>query len=360
MTKWIVWGAVIAAIAALFVVSACATKNPYFNAARSHHTSEGFRNVHGGPHPGGFWKWKWAQWREGLPKKPKEGYRFALLHPDVDFLIANRDVTTLTWIGHATLLLQMGGVNILTDPHFSDRASPVDFAGPKRIVPAALTIDELPNIDIVVISHNHYDHLDAASVMKLNKKANGKTLFLVPLGMKRWFAARKIDHVIEMDWWDERNELGLRIAFTPMQHWSKRTLWDTNQALWGGWMFTRENYKFLFLADTGYSQDFADIYQRYGAVDFAAIPVGHYEPRWFMKLQHANPEDSVHIMQDLHARKAVGIHWGTFDDLTDESLYDPPQALSAARNQAQVSGEQFFLMSHGEMRKLSAEKTARN
>ena len=229
MTKWIVWGAVLAAIAALFVVSACATKNPYFNAARSHHTSEGFRNVHGGPHPGGFWKWKWAQWREGLPKKPKEGYRFALLHPDVDFLIANRDVTTLTWIGHATLLLQMGGVNILTDPHFSDRASPVDFAGPKRIVPAALTIDELPNIDIVVISHNHYDHLDAASVMKLNKKANGKTLFLVPLGMKRWFAARKIDHVIEMDWWDERNELGLRIAFTPMQHWSKRTLWDTDR-----------------------------------------------------------------------------------------------------------------------------------
>lgn len=359
-TRVMVWTAVLVAMAGMLIVSACASKSPYFNPSRSHHTADGFRNVYGEKHRGGFWKWKWAQWREGLPKKPLQGYKFPVRHPDVNFLQANRGEATMTWIGHATLLLQIGGVNILTDPHFSDRASPVDFAGPKRVVPPAMSIDELPNIDLVVISHNHYDHLDAASVIKLNKKANGKTRFLVPLGLKRWFTARKIDNVVEMDWWEERTESNLRIAFTPMQHWSKRTLSDTNQTLWGGWFIAKEDYKFLFLADTGYSKDFADIYSRYGAVDLAAIPMGHYEPRWFMKLQHANPEDALNIMRDLHARQAVGIHWGTFDDLTDESLYDPPKALASAREQARLPDGQFFLMEHGEMRKLSAISSARN
>jgi N-acyl-phosphatidylethanolamine-hydrolysing phospholipase D len=358
MTKKIVWFLAFASIVVLMVMGACASKNPYYQTNRSHHTPEGFRNLYAQKHPGGFWKWKRDQWREGLPKKPAGGYHFPLLRPDLAYLSANRNDTTMTWVGHATLLLQMKGVNILTDPHFSERASPVDFAGPKRVVAAPLTIDELPPIDIVVLSHNHYDHLDAASVIKLNQRGKGKTLFLVPLGLKTWFNARKIENVVEMDWWQDRDVLGLNIAFTPMQHWSKRTLTDTNQALWGGWLFSSGGYKFLFLADTGYSKDFQDIFERYGAVDLAAIPIGHYEPRWFMKIQHANPEESVHIMQDLHARQAVGVHWGTFDDLTDESLYDPPKKLAIALKAANVPKEQFWVMQHGETRKLSSSRTA--
>lgn len=358
MTKKIVWFIALTGIATVFIVGACATKNPHYNVNRSHHTPEGFRNLYAEKHPGGFWKWKREQWREGLPKKPKDGYQFPLLRPDIALLNANRSDMTLTWIGHATLLLQMNGVNILTDPHFSERASPVDFAGPKRVVAVPLTIDELPSIDIIVISHNHYDHLDAASVIQLNQRAKGKTVFLVPLGIKAWFNARKVKNVVEMDWWQARDMLGLNIAFTPMQHWSKRTLTDTNQALWGGWLFTSDNYKFLFLADTGYSKDFQDIYARYGAVDLAAIPIGHYEPRWFMKIQHVNPEESVRIMQDLRARQAVGVHWGTFDDLTDESLYDPPKGLATALDAANVPSEKFWVMQHGETRRLSSSQTA--
>jgi N-acyl-phosphatidylethanolamine-hydrolysing phospholipase D len=354
MTKRIVWAITLVVIATLLIVGACASKNPNFNAARNHHTADGFRNLHAEKHPGGFWKWKRDQWREGLPKKPAGGYKFPLLKPDTTYLAANRSESTLTWIGHATLLVQIKGVNILTDPHFSERASPVDFAGPKRVVPAAMTIGELPPIDLVVISHNHYDHLDAASVIQLNKRANGKTLFLVPLGIKKWFTARKIDNVVEMDWWDERSELGLNIAFTPMQHWSKRTLWDTNQALWGGWLFRAENFKFIFIADSGYSKDFAEIFLRYGAMDFAAVPIGHYEPRWFMKMQHANPPEALQMVRDLHAAKAIAVHWGTFDDLTDESLYDPPQILNQALSAAELPSEKLAVMTHGETRKLAA------
>ncbi len=354
MTKKIVWLVALLGIATLMIVGACVSKNPNYNVSRSHHTPDGFRNLYAVEHPDGFWKWKRDQWRNGLPKKPQGGYRFPLLKPDTIFLNANRSDATVTWIGHATLLLQLQGVNILTDPHFSERASPVDFAGPKRVVPAALTIDELPPIDVVVISHNHYDHLDATSVIKLNKRGNGKTLFLVPLGLKRWFNARKIDHVVEMDWWDERSELGVKFALTPMQHWSKRTLWDTNQALWGGWLVQSEkSFKFIFIADSGYSKDFAEIYRRYGAIDFAAVPVGHYEPRWFMKMQHANPPEALQMVQDLHATQAIGVHWGTFDDLTDESLYDPPKLLAAALAEAKSPTDKLALMMHGETRKLA-------
>lgn len=353
MIKKLVWIFTLLTIAALMIVGACASKNPNFNATRSHHTREGFRNLYAEKHPGGFWKWKREQWREGLPKKPKEGYRFSQVKPDLAYLSANRNDTTVTWIGHATLLLQIKGINILTDPHFSERASPVDFAGPKRVVPAAMKIEELPPIDVVAISHNHYDHLDAASVIALNKRANGKTLFLVPLGIKKWFNARKIENVVEMDWWDERNELGLKFAFTPMQHWSKRTLWDTNQALWGGWLIQAEKFKFIFIGDSGYSKDFTDIYNRYGSMDFAAVPIGHYEPRWFMKMQHANPPEALQMVEDLHATKAIGVHWGTFDDLTDESLYDPPKMLETALKSANLPSEKLSIMTHGETRRLN-------
>jgi N-acyl-phosphatidylethanolamine-hydrolysing phospholipase D len=353
MKQRIVWSVVFAFVAAALAVSSCASKNPYYSAQRPHHTLEGFRNNYAQRPGGSFWKWKLEQWHDTRPKRPPGGYHFPLHKPDVEFLKGNRSAPTLTWIGHATLLVQLGGVNILTDPHFSGRASPVGFAGPARVVAPALEIAELPHIDIVVLSHNHYDHLDTPSMVKLNAQAGGPPLYFVPLGMKRWFAARGITNTVELDWWEEKNHMGLTIAFTPMQHWSKRTLWDANQVLWGGWYIKHPQFKFLFLADTGYSKDFQDIYERYGAPDLAAIPVGHYEPRWFMKTQHANPTESVQIHRDLHAKQSLGVHWGTFEGLTDEYLDEPPRALKAALAAARISDQEFFLLEHGEMRKLT-------
>ena len=332
------------------LLAACRS-NPYYNPAKSHHTQNGFRNNYPHQEKQSFWSWQWERWKNGVPPDPDGGYGFALVKPDVTFLKANRTEPTLTWIGHATLLLQVGGVNVLTDPHFTERASPVSFAGPKRHVPPALSIAELPHIDVVVISHNHYDHLDAGTVKQLNRQTAGPPRFFVPLGEKAWFASEGIDNVAELDWWDRVKFRGLDIHLVPVQHWSARTPWDRNETLWGGWMIEHADFRFFFSGDTGYSKDFADIRSRFGPIDLAAIPVGCYEPRWFMKANHVNAEEALQIHRDLGARRSVGIHWGTFR-LTDELLDEPPRKLAAALVKAGVAPERFFLMKHGEMRKL--------
>ena len=330
---------------------AASRSNPHYNPAKSHHTQSGFRNNYSHQEKQSFWKWQWERSTHGVPENPPGGYGFALLRPDVAFLASNRVEPTLTWIGHATLLLQVGGVNILTDPHLTERASPVSFAGPKRQVPPALSLDNLPRIDVVVVSHNHYDHLDAGTVTRLNRQAGGPPRFFVPLGLKAWFASRGIDNVSELDWWDHLQHMGLAIHFVPVQHWSARSPWDRNETLWGGWVIEHPALRFFFSGDTGYSKDFADIRSRLGPIDLAALPVGCYEPRWFMKENHVNPEESVQIHRDLGARRSVGIHWGTFR-LTDERLDEPPKKLTEALAAAGIPAEQFFLMKHGETRNL--------
>lgn len=336
--------------ACVLLLAACRS-NPHYNPAKSHHTERGFRNNYPHQEKQSFWRWQWERWKNGVPPDPDGGYGFALVKPDVTFLKANRNESTLTWIGHATLLLQVGGVNVLTDPHFTERASPVSFAGPKRHVPPALPIAELPHIDVVVISHNHYDHLDTGTVKQLNRQAGGPPRFFVPLGEKAWFASEGIDNVAELDWWDRVRYRGLDIHLVPVQHWSARTPWDRNETLWGGWIIEHPHLRFFFSGDTGYSKDFADIRSRFGPIDLAALPVGCYEPRWFMKANHVNPEEAVQVHRDLGARRSVGIHWGTFR-LTDERLDEPPAKLTEALVKAGISTDEFFLMKHGETRKL--------
>jgi N-acyl-phosphatidylethanolamine-hydrolysing phospholipase D len=221
------------------------------------------------------------------------------------------------------------------------------------VVAPALRMAELPHIDAVVISHNHYDHLDRATVQRLAAQANGSARFFVPLGLKAWFAGIGIREVTELDWWDEARFRGLQFTLTPVQHWSSRTPWDRDQTLWGGWLVEAPHFRFFFAGDTGYSQDFADIGRRLGYVDLAAIPIGAYEPRWFMQIMHVNPEEAVKIHQDLHARHSVAMHWGTFI-LADEPLDEPPHRLAAARRAAGISPEIFFVMKHGETRKLAS------
>ena len=326
--------------ALIVVVSACAP-------------GERFRNNHPHPEKSGFWRWKWEQWRDGLPRRPEGGYRFQMAQPD---LSRNPSVT---WVGHATLLVRIGGINVLTDPQFSERASPVGFAGPKRVVPPVPSLDKLPRVDAVVISHNHYDHLDVDSVKRLAAQPGGSPRFFVPLGLRDWFAELGIEDVVELEWWEARKLKGVEIHFVPVQHWSKRTLWDENQSLWGGWVLRHPELSFFFTGDAGYSPDFADIRARFGGFDLAALPIGAYAPRWFMKVMHMNPAEAVQAHRDLNARRSVAIHWGTFDNLTDESLYEPPQRLAEAREAAGIGEGEFFVLRHGETRALAGTAQAR-
>jgi N-acyl-phosphatidylethanolamine-hydrolysing phospholipase D len=338
--------------------------NPHFNPAKAHHTANGFQNNY--PHMANqsFWKWQWERLRDGTVQPPPGGWASVMpsVKPDVAFLKTNRTERTMTWIGHATVLLQTGGVNIITDPQFSDRASPVQFAGPQRQVPLMMTIDELPAIDVVFISHNHYDHLDVDTIRAFAQRFPQAT-YVVPLGFKPWLAEHGIDsvrNVRELDWWDSVKIGALNYTLVPVQHWSKRTLTDTNRMLWGGIVIedpttgsnSAEPWRFLHTGDTGYSQDFKDIGAKFPqGFDWAAIAIGAYEPRWFMKAQHVNPDEAVQIMKDVGARQALGIHWGTFV-LTDEALDQPPKDLATALAKYGVGPSKFHVFKNGEMRRL--------
>lgn len=319
--------------------------------SKPHHTASGFRNNYPHAEKASFWKWQWQRWTQGVPENPEGGYRFPVLAPDAAALAANRLAPTLTWIGHSTFLLQVDGVNVLTDPHFTLRASPLSFAGPRRHTPVPMPLEKLPPIDIVVISHNHYDHLDRDTVRHLNTQPGGAPLFLVPLGLKRWFADQGIARVTELDWWDRHDHAGLALHLTPIQHWSQRTLWDRNRTLWGSWVIDHPSLRVYFGGDFGYSRDLADIGARFGPFDLALLPIGAYEPRWFMQVMHVNPDEAVQAHRDLRARHSVGMHWGTFR-LTDELLDEPPRKLDHALARAGLSAADFSVMRHGETRRL--------
>lgn len=355
-------------LAAVLVVGACAilattSTNSRFDAGKAHHTPEGFRNTYTPFTPGeGFWRWRWARLTDGrADPTPPGGWASVLLQvrTDAAFLKANRRVPTMTWLGHATVLVQVAGINIITDPVLSERASPVTWAGPHRHVPAPLAPADLPPIDVVFISHNHYDHLDRPTVLDIKARFPEAT-FLVPLGLADWFRAEGITRVVELDWWDRHAAHGLRFTFVPAQHWSRRGLTDTNRSLWGGLVIeapadASRPWRFLYTGDTGYSRDFADIAARFpGGFDWAAIPIGAYEPRWFMRRQHVNPDEAVQIALDVGARRALGVHWGTFS-LTDEPLDEPPKALARALAARGISADHFVTFAHGETRRMEPE-----
>jgi len=335
-------------IITLFSMSApgCAAQN--INPDKPHHTGNGFRNTHLKEDHGffEFLRWQWQRLWKDIPSA--DSYVFPVAKNDPEFLRANRTQKTLTWIGHATMLLQIGGFNILTDPHFSKYASPVQWAGLKRLVRPGISLEDLPPIHIVIISHDHYDSLDKQSILALYHREEGKnTRFFVPLGMKKWFEGLGVSTAIEMDWWDEYQIDALKIAAAPMQHWSKRNLFFRNKQLWASWIVMASDFRFYFGGDTGYSPHFKETGNRYGPFDLAALPIGAYEPRWFMKNHHINPEEAVKAHKDLQAERSVAMHWGTFI-LTDEPLDEPPRRLKAAMKQEGLSDEEFLILKHGE------------
>jgi len=351
-------------LTAVAVSAGCTTVNPYFDARQSHHTPDGFRNPAASGSLRGFqdfMRWQLEAGRQALPRPAATPT--PVVAPDVGLLQSNARAgaamaPTVSWIGHATVLVQAGGLNVLTDPVFSERASPVPFAGPKRAQPPGLAMAQLPPIDLVLVSHNHYDHLDVSSVSRLAAQPSGSPLFIVPLGLKRWFADLGIDRVVELDWWQGHRVGNTEVVLTPAQHWSGRGLFDRQATLWGGFAVFSPGLHWYYAGDTGYSSDFIEIGHRFaarsggGGFDLALIPVGAYEPRWFMAPQHVNPEEAVRIHRDVGSRFSVGVHWGIFS-LTDEPLDQPPRDLAAARRAQGLADGDFVVMAVGETRRLA-------
>ena len=232
------------------------------------------------------------------------------------------------WIGHSTFLIKKNGVTILTDPIFSKRASPFRNIGPKRLIPPAIPLNKIPKIDVVTVSHNHYDHLDIRSLKKISKN-HPDAVFLVPAGDEKLLQRKRIKNVYNFNWWESIEHKEFVFTFTPVQHWSKRSLFDRNKSLWGGWYIKNKDYSIYHAGDTGYSKDFIDTRLKLGAPKYAFIPIGAYDPEWFMAESHVNPEDAVKIMLDLEAEKAFGMHWATFT-LTDEDTIEPKERLKKA------------------------------
>jgi L-ascorbate metabolism protein UlaG (beta-lactamase superfamily) len=332
----------------IFTISSpsCATQPA--NPEKPHHTENGFRNIYLEEDHGffQFLRWRWERLWKDIPST--EAYKFPVASTDLSFLHSNKDIITLTWIGHATFLLQIKGMNILTDPHFSERASPVQWAGPKRVVAPTPALDELPPINMVLISHDHYDSLDVQSVKRLYHRKGGKnTIFFVPLRLKDWFASLGVANVIEMDWWDEFHTGPMTIVAVPMQHWGKRSLLSRNNHLWASWIVLSKDFRFYFGGDAGYSPHFQETGEKYGPFDLAALPIGAYEPRWFMKNHHINPEEAVQVHVDLRSKKSVAMHWGTFI-LTDEPLDEPPKRLRQVMKDRGLRDDEFLVLKHGE------------
>ena len=253
----------------------------------------------------------------------------------------------VTWIGHATFLLRTANSSLLIDPVFSDRASPVAWAGPRRAQPPGLALESLPPIDAVLLSHDHYDHCDAASLRRL--AAVHDPVFIAPLRHRDLLGATGTRKIVELDWWQAHAvAANLTVTLTPSKHWSNRFGTPRNHRLWGGFFLHFGPKRVWFAGDSGYDRElFRSVRERSGAPDLALIPIGAYEPRWFMAPMHMNPAEAVQAHLDAGARRSVAMHWGTFQ-LTDEARDAPPRALAAARAAAGLPAEAFAVPVPGE------------
>ena len=258
--------------------------------------------------------------------------------------IAEGDVAA-TFIGHATFLLQFTGLNLLTDPVFSERASPLSWAGPKRVRPPALSLTQLPRIDIVLVSHNHYDHLDLPTLRWLAQKH--RPLVVTSLRNKTWLEKRGVPNVVELDWWQShRVSVDFEVTGTPAHHFAARWPWDRCETLWGGFMIRTAHGSIFFCGDSGWAGHFAEIRQRLGAPDLALLPIGAYDPRWFLEPVHLNPDEAVRAHRALGARQSIAMHYGTFQ-LTNEGIDAPLHALAAARIAHGVGEKDFIALEFG-------------
>lgn len=320
---------------------------PTFNNGRFGNPWESWHN----PSVGSLMKFMSTRWENTIPKKEALDRLVPVLPLDRS-LVDNPPIDSLqmTWLGHSTCLVQMEGLSIITDPVFSERCFSSQWFGPKRFRPTPCSVSELPPLDAVLISHDHYDHLDAATVKAIG---NGPTWY-VPQGFGPFMECQDIKNYVEMGWWDEKqHSANLTVAAVPAQHWGQRIpIWDKDTRLWMGFVLSGRNGRFYYAGDTGYCPAFKEIGQVYGPIDLCAIPIGAGVPRDFMQAMHINEEDAVKVHQDVKAVQSIGIHWGTFP-MTDEAADGPPKILSKALEANQISPDSFVCLQHGETHVVS-------
>lgn len=299
-------------------------------------------------------RWRWERIRSSLPPDPPPS-AFPLASSGIQMPSASSKEIVLTWVGHATVLIQIGGLNALTDPVWSERASPFQWAGPRRLAPPGVRFDQLPPIDAVVLSHDHYDHLDEPTVRRIHRRWGARTAWITPLGYRRWLGRRGVRNVRELDWWEsaevEAESGAIRVTALPAQHWTKRGPFRTRERLWASFHLEGGGRSVYFGGDSGYFSGYREIGERRGPFDAAILPIGAYDPRWFMAPQHMNPEEAVQAHLDLRGDVFVAAHWGTFR-LTDEDMLEPPERVRAAWDGAGLAERRLWVPRHGETRVL--------
>ena len=329
------------------LVNGCAGVGGPKPGAPAHHRAHGFANTSpGDPRPGLWTRARFFATRMMAATFAPRTVSLPRVDNDGRALRQNTGASTVTWVGHATLLIQLDGVNVLTDPQWSERASPLSFAGPKRLMPPGIAFEDLPPVHAVVISHDHYDHLDVATVRRL--AAVHRPRFLVPLGMKAWFADIGIPDAEELDWWEGRVVRDVTLTLVPAHHWSQRTPWDLNRRLWGSWVIAGRERRLYFAGDTAYFGGFKEIATRLGPIDVAALPIGAYLPPVIMKAGHIDPAQALDAFVDLRARTMLAMHFGTFD-LAEEPLEEPPQLLAKLADARRLL-DRVWILKHGETR----------
>ncbi len=308
-----------------------------------HFDGEVFRNQNptstAGRTFGDFLKWQrtsraatWPRWVENRAR------------PDLPAALESGEIA-FTFVNHITHLVQFRGLNVLTDPVYSERVSPVQWSGPKRVRAPGLPFEQLPRVHTVLVSHSHYDHLDIDTLVRLEEAHH--PLFLTGLGNRAFLEEHGLVRVRELDWWETVEMDGARYTYVPAQHWSGRALSGRNRTLWGGFVVEAEGRRVYFAGDTGYWQHFRQIRERCGPLDVALLPIGAYEPRWFMQDMHMNPDDAARAHLDLEATLSIGTHYGCFQ-LTDEGIDEPVRELAVARRRHGIRDDAFIALETGE------------
>ena len=317
-----------------------------------HHLPDGtFRNPEGSPKRDENIKWSYRTFNKEKKKLKIEFPSDHVIKREkvLENLDKYKNDNYVAWIGHATFLIKLGDTTIITDPLFSKNTGPLIF-GPKRYVESAIRLNEIPETDLFLLTHNHYDHLDYSTVRDFPHK---KSKVLVPLKLSKYFTRNGFKNVNELDWYDDIKVNDLKITLLPAVHWSKRSLNDTNKTLWGNFLIEYKDKKILFACDTGYGNIYKELGEKYGPIDLTFINIGAYDfrPMFEKSVYHANPEEALNIAQDLKSKKVIGMHWGTVV-LSLEPIMEPPVRFKANAEKYGFKKEDAIIFKIGEIQKL--------
>ena len=316
-----------------------------------HLPDDTFRNPEGSPKRDESIKWSYRTFNKEKKKLKIEFPSDHVIKKEkvLENLDKYKNDNYVAWIGHATFLIKLGDTTIITDPLFSKNIGPLIF-GPKRYVESAIRLNEIPETDLFLLTHNHYDHLDYSTIRNFPHK---KSKVLVPLKLSKYFTRNGFKNVNELDWYDDIKVNDLKITLLPAVHWSKRSLNDTNKTLWGNFLIEYKDKKILFACDTGYGNIYKELGEKYGPIDLTFINIGAYDfrPMFEKSVYHANPEEALNIAQDLKSKKVIGMHWGTVV-LSLEPIMEPPVRFKANAEKYGFKKEDAIIFKIGEVQKL--------